>query len=98
MPSNKVDANVLNLHRQAKTARSVSADMAAYRPDDKAWVYLATYPEGRAAYIVRFSFRPETILPDEPGATLKPVLAFKSGVCIFSTSGLQPVENPADFF
>jgi hypothetical protein len=81
-----------NLLRQAHQARAVSADMAAYRPDDKAWVYQVTYSSGRVDYLTRFSFAPETNLPGEPEARLRPILGFKGGWCMFSKTGLCTVE------
>jgi hypothetical protein len=97
MAERRREATVQNLLRQTKEAREVSADMAAYRPDDKAWVYQVTYPEGKVDYLTRFSFAAETTLPDYPSVKLRPIIAFKGGFCVFSRSSLVGVEMPAGF-
>lgn len=95
MTERRREATIQNLLRQSKEAREVSADMAVYRPDDKAWVYQVTYPEGKVDYLTRFSFAAETRLPDYPSAKLLPILAFKSSWCVFSITSLVQVETVA---
>ena len=95
MAERRREATTQNLLRQAREARDVSADMAAYRPDDKAWVYQVTYPEGKVDYLTRFSYAAETRLPDYPSVKLRPILAFKGGWCVFSRTSLVGVEVAA---